>query len=139
MKKLMIVLLLSVSASAMATDFSTTVAKVHDGDTFTVSLTDVYTGKQEHVRINHTDTPEFGGRAKCDIERNKAALAQKHLADMILNKVVILRDVQRDKYGRLLATVFVNQDGKEIDVGQDMLTNGYAINYEGKTKQSWCN
>ncbi|MDD5150169.1 MAG: thermonuclease family protein [Flavobacterium sp.] len=134
MKKILWSLLL-LSAIVSADDFTTKVIKVHDGDTFTVQMTDEFTHKPLSVRINHIDAPEYGGRAKCSSEKVNAQLAKTFLESLILDKEVVLHDVSKDKYGRLLATVTVDS----VDVGKSLLEKHLVIGYEGKKKQSWCN
>ena len=47
-----------------------------------------------------------------------------------MNKVVELKNVSTEKYGRLLADVYIG----EIHVNSWMIDNNYAIPYDGKTK-----
>jgi len=117
------------------------VVEVYDGDTFKVQLPgmlDVF-GKSLPVRIKGIDAPEI--RSTCtsqmekDIEKYKAGLSRQYLIDK-LNKAqwVELRDLDRDKYFRLLANVYI--DGENFtDVS---IRDGHAIAYDGGTKVSWC-
>jgi len=115
-----------------------TVTKVHDGDTFNANLNvagcpDVFC-KNMPVRIHGIDAAEIGG-SKCAQEKVAAKLARDYLASMITGKTIDLRDVHRDKYFRVDASVFV--DG--VDVGQKMIDDGYARAYLANGKRSgWC-
>jgi len=115
-----------------------TVSKVHnvyDGDTITV---DIYgypdvVGKKIGVRIAGIDTPEL--RGKCVTEKKLAIKAKEYVAMIVkTGKVVVLKNVQRDKYFRVLADVYV--DG--VSVSELLISNGMARRYDGGTKSSWC-
>jgi len=49
--------------------------------------------------------------------------------------VIELRDMQRGKYFRILANVYV--DGK--DLAQALIQEGHARAYDGGKRGSWCN
>jgi DnaJ-class molecular chaperone len=55
--------------------------------------------------------------------------------DLILNKTIFLKNVKNEKYGRILADVYVDK----IHVNQYMIDKGLAIEYDGgtKTTKSW--
>lgn len=95
------------------------VLRVVDGDTFKV----MYKGDPDTVRVVDIAAPEMsepGGPA------SKAALGR-----LIEGKVVRLEmDSRRlrDRYGRLLAKVYLG----EADVGRKMIEDGYAEQYEWK-------
>lgn len=88
------------------------------------------------IRINHVDTPESGWRAQCEEERKAARQVKEFVKEQIdkAKKVrVTIKDF--DKYGaRLLGDVIL--DDKPLS--QTLLERGYAKQYEGKTKESWC-
>ena len=56
-------------------------------------------------------------------------MAKSFLSEMI-NKIVTLRNVGLDKYGRLLADVYF----QERHLNKEMIDNGFAVKYEGGTK-----
>lgn len=107
---------------------------VIDGDTYQIAHAGAPQG--ESVRARHFDTPEKGDRAHCDAERAKAAEATA-AARRLLPKgsSVLLADLGRDRYGRLLATVSL-PDG--TDVATWFLRSGFAHPYEGGRKAGWC-
>lgn len=88
------------------------------------------------IRIGGIDTPEKKGRAQCAEE---AALAEKASAEttkLLLNKRVLLTDLQFEKYGgRMLGTI-TTMDG--IDAGKNLISKGLARAYDGKKKSNWC-
>ena len=69
-------------------------------------------------------------------EKNAAKEAQKFVSDLVLNKYVTLQNVQNEKYGRILADVYIN----DIHVNSLLLQERFAVPYDGNTKtkpQSW--
>jgi len=115
------------------------ILRVTDGDTVVISTPFLPPPlKQElAVRIYGVDTPEKGFRAKCPQEdqlgkaasaftKNAVASTQKHQ--------VIIYDW--DKYGgRILGDMILN----DISLRAELIRNGYAREYFGEAKQSWCN
>lgn len=93
--------------------------------------------KELSVRVYGVDTPEKGFRAKCPSEdqRGQAATAfTKSMMNGAKTRQVLLMDW--DKYGgRVLGDIIL--DGKSL---RDMLiSQGYAREYYGEAKTSWCN
>ena len=106
------------------------VIKVYDGDTITIAT--FVPGSRKFyrfsVRLNGIDTPEM--KSKNIDEKLLARKAQSVLSDKLLGKVVNLKDVSMEKYGRLLATVVYN----DVDINQWMIDEGHAVKYDGGTK-----
>jgi micrococcal nuclease len=101
------------------------VIKVYDGDTITIG-THVYgTAYRFSVRLLGIDTPEMNGPHK-----EKAILARDELSALIFHKTAILKNVSLEKYGRLLADVYV--DG--IHINAWMKQKGHAVEYFGGKK-----
>ena len=113
------------------------VIKVYDGDTITVATKLPYdkdTIYKFPVRLSGIDSAEIKG--KTDHERKLAVLARDALTAKILGKIVELRNVGTEKYGRILADVYL--DG--VHINHWMLENKYAVAYDGGTKappESW--
>lgn len=110
------------------------VISVYDGDTFTIASKLPYYGSPIYkfrVRIAGIDTPEMKGATRTDKEKLLATAAQEHTSKLIYKKWVRLENVKLDKYGRILADVFVNR----INVAEDLLTHNLAVRYDGGTKQ----
>jgi len=114
------------------------VIKVYDGDTITVAnrlpLLDDDTIYRFSVRLNGIDTPEIKG--KSDDEKEAAKAARDVVAEKILHKHITLKNVSTEKYGRLLADVWIGN----LHINQWLIDNRYALAYDGGTKiqpKSW--
>jgi endonuclease YncB( thermonuclease family) len=59
-----------------------------------------------------------------------AKLAKQRVSDLVLNKMVQLTSIGHDKYGRLLAKVYI--DG--VSIGDLLLKERLAVPYGGATK-----
>ena len=98
------------------------VVGVSDGDTIKV-LRD---GKQVKVRLYGIDTPEkaqpFGQKAK------------KFTTNMAANKMVDVKHIDTDRYGRTVGLVTVY--GKSLN--KELVRNGYAWVYKQYCKESFC-
>lgn len=111
------------------------VTSIYDADTFRVTINSwpAVAGNRIAVRVKGIDAPEMQG--KCDKEKELAKKAkQTTVAILRAGKKVELRNLQRDKYFRLLADVYV--DGKNL--GKTLQKAGLAYAYQGGTKKSWC-
>ena len=116
------------------------VIKVYDGDTITIAARLPYPESPLYrfqVRLLGIDSPEIKGKTK--EEQEAAKLSQKELETLILQKVVYLKDIAQEKYGRILANVYVDypipqNPTNQIHLNQWMIHNGYAVPYDGKTK-----
>ncbi|OAN47148.1 thermonuclease family protein [Magnetospirillum moscoviense] len=107
---------------------------VIDGDTYQVGHAGAPAG--EPVRARHFDTPEKGDRARCEAERVRSAEAAAFIRTLLpRGSLVLLSDIGRDRYGRLLATITL-EDGRDL-AGQ-VIGAGLAQPYEGGRKQGWC-
>jgi len=93
--------------------------------------------KELSVRVYGVDTPEKGFRAKCPSEdqRGQAATAfTKSVMNGATTRQVLLMDW--DKYGgRVLGDIIL--DGKSLRAM--LISQGYAREYYGEAKTSWCN
>ena len=108
------------------------VIKVYDGDTITIASK--YPGAPDSpmyrfsVRLNGIDSAEIKG--KTFAEKEQAILARDALSKMILNKIVVLKNLSTEKYGRLLADVYL----EDLHLNAWMLEHKYAVPYDGGTK-----
>jgi len=138
MKKLLFLLLL-ITTETFANPYNWQITRIIDGDTVAFSapwLPDPLK-KELSIRVYGVDTPEKGFRAKCPKEDERGKAASKFTQQILSNAKeykILLRDW--DKYGgRVLGDIIV--DGKSL---RDLLIqNGYAREYYGEAKQSWCN
>ena len=109
------------------------VIKVYDGDTITVA-SKILKGKDVYrfsVRLNGIDSPEIKG--KSEAEKVSAIVSRDKLSNLILNKVVRLEDVKTEKYGRILAEVYLDN----LHINQWMLENKLAESYDGGKKKKF--
>jgi endonuclease YncB( thermonuclease family) len=85
------------------------------------------------VRLNGIDCPEIKG--KTEEEKVCAIRSRTELDKLIMGKTVTLRNVKNEKYGRLLADVYID----DLHVNKYMIDKGLAIEYDGgaKTTKSW--
>ena len=145
MKKLLILLAL-VPCLALAQPkqkpgvvYDAVITRVIDGDTVAFAATFLPAPlKQElSIRVYGVDTPEKGFRAKCPSEdqRGQAATAfTKAQINAATTRQIVLIDW--DKYGgRVLGDVLLN--GQSLRAM--LIQQGYAREYYGEAKQSWCN
>lgn len=110
------------------------VIKVYDGDTITIASKLPYHDSPLYrfsVRLNGIDTPEI--KSKNEEEKKLAKLAKDTLSSQILNKVITLKNIQLEKYGRILADVII--DNKNMS--EFMLEKKLAVKYDGGTKGSF--
>lgn len=119
------------SASPFVPDISIAkCVKVYDGDTITI--VGVLSGGSYlfrwSVRLRNIDAPEM--RTKCVNEKICAKLAQEAMSKQVLNQMVTLKNVGYDKYGRVLADVFVG----EVNVTDSLLAQNLVVPYDGGTK-----
>ena len=119
------------------------VIKVYDCDTITIATKVPYLATLDesnimyrfHIRLLGIDTPEM--KTKNEDEKSIAHLAQKTLSELILNKTVTLKNTSIDKYGRILANVYMENG---IELSKWAIENRFAVLYDGGTKkspQSW--
>lgn len=112
--------------------------RVIDGDTvaFQANWLPDPLKKELSIRVFGVDTPEKGHRAKCPQEDARGQAATQFTKDTInksQKRQVVLMDW--DKYGgRVLGDVLL--DGKSLRTL--LITNGFAREYYGEAKTSWC-
>ena len=110
------------------------VIKVYDGDTITIAAYMPYPDSplfRFSVRLNGIDTPEIKGHS--EEEKKAAKVSRAALNEKLLHRVVTLKNVQTEKYGRILADVYLD----ELHINQWMLDNKYAVKYDGGTKEAF--
>lgn len=107
------------------------VVKVYDGDTITIISKLPYEESSLYkfsVRLNGIDCPEIKGETLQ--EKQCAQLARDELSKLILNKEIILKNLKTEKYGRILADVYLD----DLHLNQYMLDKKLAVKYDGGTK-----
>ena len=108
------------------------VVKVYDGDTITVATKLPYENSPYYrfsVRLKGIDCPEI--RTKNKDEKECATLARDYLRNILMDKMVILKEVELEKYGRILAHVYFN----DCNISDTLCEKRLAVKYDGGTKQ----
>ena len=95
------------------------VIKVSDGDTITLLTDDKVSHK---IRLNDIDAPEkkqaFGNKSR------------DNLASYIAGEIVTVKYKSKDKYGRVLGTIYFDN----LDINLQQVKNGYAWVYKQYSK-----
>jgi endonuclease YncB( thermonuclease family) len=144
MKKLLAILLM-VPALAWAkkapqgVTYDAQIIRVSDGDTIVIAapFLPAQLKPELAVRIYGVDTPEKGFRGQCESEKQRGEAASS------FTKNVVSKSTQRqvtlygwDKFGgRVLGDIILN--GQSLRAM--LIQNGFAREYYGDAKQSWCN
>jgi micrococcal nuclease len=113
----------------------TKLISVYDGDTFRVDIDSLspIVGKNIPVRLEGVDTPEING--KCQYEKDLAIEARDFVRNKLSKaKEIKLNEIQRGKYFRVVAKVFI--DGVSLE--KELLDKDLAYKYKGGKKINWC-
>lgn len=108
------------------------VIKVYDGDTITIASKLPNTEKPIYrfsVRLNGIDSAEIKGKTANEIKF--AFEARDKLYELIYGKMIHLKNISTEKYGRILADVYLD----DLHINKWMLDNNLAVKYDGGTKQ----
>ena len=143
MKKIFLTLLL-LPALVFAKDptgvtYDIKITRLIDGDTvaFSAPWLPAPLKPELSIRVYGVDTPEKGFRAKCQREADSGAAASaftKKVVNSTKHHQIVL--YSWDKYGgRVLGDVLL--DGQSLR--ELLIKNGFAREYYGDAKQSWCN
>jgi len=115
------------------------IVRVNDGDTVVIAAPFLPAPLKPElaVRIYGVDTPEKGFRAQCpgEDQRGQAATAftKNAVASTQKHQVVLYG---WDKFGgRVLGDMILNG----VSLRAELIKNGFAREYYGEAKQSWCN
>ena len=115
------------------------IIRVNDGDTVVISAPFLPQPLKPElaVRIFGVDTPEKGHRAQCPSEDQRGQAATqftKNAVNAATKRQVVLYNW--DKFGgRVLGDIILN--GQSLR--SMLIANGFAREYYGEAKQSWCN
>jgi len=114
------------------------VIKVYDGDTITIASKIPLKVEENEpplyrfsVRLNGIDAPEMKGKDLTEEEKKAAQQAQQFVSNLVLNKYVTLKNIKNEKYGRILADVYIG----DINVNELLLKERYVVPYGGATKK----
>lgn len=121
MKKILLTILLFIGLNSYAAMLSGKIIHISDGDTVHLLTPDKKTHK---IRLNDIDAPEskqaFGNKSK------------ENLKKYIYQKNVVVEYKNKDRYGRILGTIYLNN--KDINLQQ--VKDGYAWVYRQYSKKS---
>jgi len=109
------------------------VIKCYDADTITIASKLPYNESPLYrlsVRLNGIDAPEIKG--KSEEEKEVAKQARDFVSNLVLNKYVRLENVESEKYGRILADVYIG----DVHVNELLVKERYAVKYDGGTKRT---
>jgi endonuclease YncB( thermonuclease family) len=141
MRFILIALSVSISFNLYAKKFEDVLVArdwyVIDGDTMEAKIE---LGENSYVktkiRLLGIDAPEMAG--ECEKEIEGAKKAKEKLEEILKNdSFVYLKNIANDKYGRVLANLFLSENDK-VSVSYMMLKSGLVVGYGGKKRQSWC-
>lgn len=107
------------------------VIKCYDADTITIASKLPYDASPLYrlsVRLNGIDAPEIKGKSA--EEKEVAKEARDFLSNLVLNKMIRLENVESEKYGRILADVYLG----DVHLNELLLKERYAVKYDGGTK-----
>lgn len=107
------------------------VISVYDGDTIKALFPLNGVMYKWNCRLVGIDTPEI--RTRNLKEKEFGYKVRDILRSKILNKIVLLKCGQLDKYGRLLVTIEFN----DCNINNWLIENNFAFSYDGGKKQSW--
>lgn len=118
--------------------YDTTILNVSDGDTIVIAapFLPAPLKPQLAVRIFGVDTPEKGHRAQCPQEAQRGEMASQFTKQMVSQGQKFQVTLYAwDKFGgRVLGDILVNGQS----VRMSLIQNGFAREYYGEAKQSWC-
>jgi endonuclease YncB( thermonuclease family) len=119
--------------------YDTQILRVSDGDTIVISARFLPAPLKPElaVRIYGVDTPEKGHRAQCPSEAQRGEAASAWTKQLIASGTRFQVTLYAwDKFGgRVLGDIIL--DGKSLRQG--LIANGFAREYFGEAKTSWCN
>jgi endonuclease YncB( thermonuclease family) len=118
--------------------YDVVITRVVDGDTvaFRADWLPDPLKKELSIRVFGVDTPEKGHRAQCPSEAQRGEMASAFTKQVVAAaKTRQIALMGWDKYGgRVLGDVILN--GQSLR--QMLIQNGFAREYYGDAKQSWC-
>jgi endonuclease YncB( thermonuclease family) len=149
MKKLLVLLLLvpvlafaQGKVPAKSATYDAQILRVTDGDTVVIAAPFLPAPLKPElaIRVFGVDTPEKGHRAQCPSEAQRGEAATAFTKKAIESAAAGGGKFQVTMYGwdkfggRVLGDILIN--GKSLRAG--LIANGFAREYYGEAKQSWC-
>lgn len=119
------------------------ILRITDGDTVVIAAPFLPKPLKPElaVRVYGVDTPEKGFRGQCDSEKQRGEAASVFTKNAISGAIAQGGKIQVTMYGwdkfggRVLGDILVN--GQSLRAA--LIANGFAREYYGEAKQSWCN
>ena len=116
---------------------------VYDGDTIKVVFPIHDKLYRWNCRLSGVDTPEI--RTKNKEEKKMGYKVRDKLREKILNKMIYVKCGEFDKYGRLLAEIYLENEyqvgGSSMEtntsINKWLINNKYAFKYDGGKKKGW--
>lgn len=147
MKKILTILALSICTIVAAQPkekpmvaYDWKINRVVDGDTVEVATPWVPDPlpKRMSIRVYGVDTPEKGHRAQCPSEAQRGEAATAFTKKVITESKTARVAIQSwDKFGgRMLGDIILDNN---VSLRALLIQNGFAREYYGEAKQSWCN
>ena len=145
-KLLLLLLTVPVLAFAQKTPQGVTydaqILRITDGDTVVIAAPFLPKPLKPElaVRVFGVDTPEKGFRAQCESEKQRGEAASAFTKNAIATAAAQGGKFQATLYGwdkfggRVLGDILVN--GQSLRAA--LIANGFAREYYGEAKQSWC-
>jgi len=119
--------------------YDANIIRVTDGDTVVIAAPYLPAPIKPEiaVRVFGVDTPEKGFRGQCDAEKQRGEAAsvftKNAIASTQKHQVMLYG---WDKFGgRVLGDIILNG----VSLRAELIKNGFAREYYGDAKQSWCN
>jgi len=147
MKRLMVAMMMLLAFAVQAKDYGSHIVtaadhvSIYDGDTLYLDVAGwpPVVGQHIGVRINGLDTPEMHSHCQDEQakarEEAKAIQARQALEGILAHaETVELRNINRDKYFRILADVYAD----DANVADRLISAGLAVEYHGEKKVGWC-
>jgi micrococcal nuclease len=149
MKKILLTLLLAVAAlpalaqkTPKGATYDAKILRVTDGDTVVIAAPFLPAPFKPElaIRVFGVDTPEKGFRAQCPQEAQRGEAASAFTKNAINQAAAQGGKFQVTMYGwdkfggRVLGDILING----VSLRTELIRNGFAREYYGEAKQSWC-
>ena len=111
-------------------EYNAKLRKVIDGDTIDADIDlGFQTFVKQRIKLYGVDTPQ--SRSKVPTEKDEGIKAKNKLIELLPRDFKVRTVLnKRGKFGRVLGHVYaVGLDGKEININETMIKEGYATKY----------
>ena len=111
-------------------EYNAKLSKVIDGDTIDADIDlGFQTFVKQRIKLYGVDTPQ--SRSKVATEKEEGIKAKNKLIELLPRDFKVRTVLnKRGKFGRVLGHVYVvDSDGKEVNINETMIKEGYATKY----------